>query len=465
MADRFSTIGLEQDGFADPSKQYPRREYTNVATTNLAAQGAKENDLYLGGGDTDIDLELNPTVASQYPLNNVRETVSGHVTEIDDTPGSERILFRHRTGAGVEMRSDGSVIISSRHNTIRVSGGDEKVIIEGDGQISYNGNLTLNVAGDFDVRVGGNYNVHVAGDEEREVRGSHISKVHRNHQTTVVKNVSNYILGSDTKTIYGDQHKIIKGASNEYVEGDMQKLSGGTLTTTAENEIVMTAPNINIAANDLTAIGDEGTIGGENIIMYNYNMYTGHSIEAGDTVDATTLIASETMTSKEFIGSLTGNADTATQAGRAGTAGALGAGGSAGTKVTGTAATIDTTATELPTATIMSDYLDNSSKGVRKINIDPGSIMKNQIDKSTDYGGIASYRLNTKEIRSKLRDPQTLANKKFVGAQIAEGKLSASYINAFPPATGRKIGSDPAPRRGSIPIGGSSAGATKRFSK
>ena len=459
MADQFDTYGLEQDGFADPSKQYPRREYSNVATTNLAAQGAKENDLYLGGADTNIDFELNPTTASQYPLNNVRETVSGHITEIDDTPGSERILFRHRTGAGVEMRSDGSVIISSRHNTIRVSGGDEKVVIEGDGQISYNGNLSLNVAGDFDVRVGGNYNVHVAGDEEREVRGSHISKVHRNHQTTVVKNVSNYILGSDTKTIYGDQHRIIKGASNEYVEGNMQKLSGGTLTTTAEKEVIMTAPNINIAADDLTVIGEKGTIGGDNMVYYGNTAHIDRvnsvSMHASNSVHATVGMEAPT-----FNGNLSGNASTA---GTAGTAALGPSGGSAQSTVSLTPATNKTTVE--PTEAIIDDYLNNSNRGVRKINIDPSDIMKNQIDKSDDYGGIASYKLNTKEIRSKLRDPQTLANKKFVGAQIAEGKLSATYINAFPPATGRKIGAEPAPRRGRIPIGGSSSGATKRFSK
>ena len=38
-------------------------------------------------------------------------------------------MMRHRTGSGVEMRSDGTVIISSTANTIRLSLGDEKVII------------------------------------------------------------------------------------------------------------------------------------------------------------------------------------------------------------------------------------------------------------------------------------------------------------------------------------------------
>ena len=214
----------------------------------------------------------------------------------------------------------------------------------------------------------------------------------------------------------------------------------------------------------MTVIGDSGTIGGENIIGYDYNHYTGNSLTATDTISTNTAIISQRATAPEFVGSLTGNADTATQAGRAGTAGALGAGGSAGSKVTGTPVAVDTRETVLPTAAIMDDYINKSSKGSRKVSVDQGDVMKNQIDKSVDYGGVSQRRLTTPEISSKLLDPNTLANKKFVGAQIAEGKLSPSYINAVPPAIGRRISKDPTPRRGNTPLGNSSRGRTKRFS-
>lgn len=459
------TTGIEKDGFKDPQRVFPRKEYINVASTNLAARGIIRNELYLGGGDQGIGLDLNDTVSSQYPYNQVRETISGHVTEIDDTPGNERMLFKHRTGAGIELRADGTVIVSSVNNTVRISGGDEKVIVEGDGEISYNGNLTLNVSGDFDLRVGGDFNVHVSGDEDKDIRGSHRTKVHRNHETTIKKNKSSYILGSTTETVFGNENSFIKGSHKKLIEGNNDQYTGGILTMTAEDEVVLSSPNINIGASSLTVIGDSGTMGGENIIAYNYNMYTGHSITAGDTVSTTTVIASETMTSKEFIGSLTGNADTATQSGSAGTAGALGGGGSAGTKVTGTAASIDTKQTVKTDNIIMDDYLNLSNKGVRRVSIDNGDILKNQIDKSVDYGGISARRLTTPEVRSKLRDPITLANQKFVGAQIAEGKLSGNYINPTPPSIGRTVANEGGVKRGYTPIGNSSRGRTKRFTK
>jgi len=46
---------------------------------------------------------------SKYPDNNVIETKSGHVFEIDDTPGNERIRLYHKSGTYVDYRPDGSI--------------------------------------------------------------------------------------------------------------------------------------------------------------------------------------------------------------------------------------------------------------------------------------------------------------------------------------------------------------------
>ena len=351
------------------------------------------------------------------------------------------------------MRADGTVIVSSIDNTVRITGGDEKVIVEGDGEISYNGNLTLNVTGDFDLKVGGNFNVVTSGDKFEETRGARREVIEKNFEQKAKTNRSEYTLGVHTETVLKDRNTITKGSVRDIIEGDIERLGGGKLLMTAENIITMSSPNINVGAKSLTVIGDSGTIGGENIIGYDYNHYTGHSLTATDTISTNTAIVSQRTTSPEFVGSLTGNADTATQAGRAGTAGALGAGGSAGSKVTGTPTAVDTTATRLPNLTRMNAYLHVSDLGVRQIDIDPGEVMKNQIDRSVLNGGIATRKLSTAEVRSKMRDPITSSNKQFVGTQISEGKLSATYINAIPPAIGRTVTKESLPRRNRTPIG------------
>jgi len=440
------------DGFKDRDGQLPLRQYSNQSSLNKAARGGRQNTVYLGGGDITVDLGLKPASSSSYPKNQIKKTITGHIVEIDDTPGNERMLYRHRTGSGIEMRADGTVIVSSVDNTVRITGGDEKVIVEGDGEISYNGNLTLNVTGDFDLKVGGNFNVVTSGDKFEETRGARREVIEKNFEQKAKTNRSEYTLGVHTETVLKDRNTITKGNLKDIIEGDVERVGGGKLLMTAENIITLSSPNINIGAKSLTVIGDSGTIGGENIIGYDYNHYTGHSLTATDTISTNTAFITEQTTCKEFIGSLTGNADNATEAGRAGSA-PLGPGGSAGTKVTGNGVSVDTRETRLPNLNRMTAYLHKSDLGVRQIDIDPGEVMKNQIDRSVLNGGIATRKLSTAEVRSKMRDPITSSNKQFVGTQISEGKLSGTYINAIPPAIGRTVTKESLPRRNRTPIG------------
>lgn len=438
-----------KDGFQDPRGVYPKKEYEDKVNTNEAARGIKRNKLYLGGGDKRLSLDLKPLPTSQYPLNQVRETVSGHVTEIDDTPGAERMLFRHRTGAGVELRPDGTVIISSTNNTIRVTGGDEKVIIEGDGHIIYNGNLTLNVSGDFDLNVGGDYNLKVAGDKVEQIDGSTKERIEKNSESTVVKNRSQYTTGSVANTTLGNTNIITKGDFNNYVGQTQTNYVGQDLILTTEDEVVITSKNTNISASSMTLIGDSGTIGGDEIVMYGKTAHI-------DRIN-TTSVHGTAIYATTFHGDLNG---AATEAGRAGTAGALGASGSAGTtnSTTGTNKT-----TVRPDNTIITDYLNRSSKGIRKVSIDPNDSMKNQIDRSTETGGISTRKLSTAEVRSKLRDPKTLANKSFIASQVAQGVLNSNFALAIPPEIGRTVSGTPTRGKNSRTIGNANIDRSKGF--
>ena len=442
------------DGYLDRDGQFPLPEYKNQASTNKAIRGGKANNVYMGGGDITVDLGLKPTVPSLHPKNQVKKTVTGHIIEIDDTPGNRRMLFRHTSGSGVQMNEDGSVIISSLENTIHITGGDQKVIVEGDGEISYNGNLTLNVTGDFDLKVGGNFNVVTSGDKFEETRGARREVIEKNFEQKAKTNRSEYTLGVHTETVLKDRNTITKGSVRDIIEGDIERLGGGKLLMTAENIITMSSPNVNIGAKSLTVIGDSGTIGGENIIGYDYNHYTGHSIEAVDTITTATTysdrVNSTSMHATTFHGDLTGKA---ARAGDADTSAAPGPGGGSMSSVTESATAVDTTATRLPNLTRMNAYLHVSDLGVRQIDIDPGEVMKNQIDRSVLNGGIATRKLSTAEVRSKMRDPITSSNKQFVGTQISEGKLSATYINAIPPAIGRTSKKGETSRRSQTPIG------------
>ena len=427
-------IPSKGDPFSDPKGVFPKREYANAPSVNLEARGIEENELLIGGGDVGIDLELKDYPSSKAPLNQVKRTVSGHVQEVDDTPGRERMLFRHKTGAGVEMRADGTVIVNATNNVIRVAAGSEKVIIEGDGDMVYHGNLNLRVDGDFDIDVGGNFTVTTGGDMEEDIKGGYRQDVNNNHQTFVNRNVSKTITGTETNLILGDQNNIIKNNQSTTVGINKEDIVGSEYQISAENKYIATSPDINMGASSLTFIGDSGTMGGENMVYYGH---TAHIPRVNST----------SMHATTFHGTLDGKATfagAADQAGRAGTAGALGAGGSGGGTQTIVSATNKTTVQ--PTNALIKNSWFNSAYGIFKVAVDAGNVIYNSINRFTDYGGVANRTLTTREVRSKLRNAAAQANEDFIGTAIAEGVLNTTYSNAVPSEIGSIIDDEPTPR-------------------
>ena len=448
------TQGIQHDGFFDPTGPYPRREYSGTQQTNRAARGIDENRLKLGGGAERLDLEIDEFPASEYTKNQVREFVSGHVTEYDDTPGRNRILIKHSSGTGIDMLPDGSIIINSTRNTIRISAGDEKVIIEGDGDIQYNGNLNLSVKGDYTLKVGGDYNVEVGADHVEDIKGAYRQDINKNFQSLVNKNVSQQITGNKTEFIHGSLDTMVKSNETHIVSGAVDYNTKGILRTTSQTEAILTSPSINIDAKSLLVAGDSGTIGGENIVMYNYNMYTGHSITAGDTVTVPTV-----------YGDLQGTATQAMKSNEAGYHPSSGSHAGSGYGYSASSTSVDAKATVLPTNTIMNSLIHEGEMAAKVINLDPGNVLYNMINRVADYAGVSERTLDLPEIRSKLRDILNQVNETFIGAVVSEGTLSPEYGNGTPLEVKRIVKNDATPRyvRGKQVIGKSVGAEAKRF--
>ena len=447
------------DGFVDFQDEFPLRQYAGKQSTNLEARGIEENKIPYGGGDKGIDLELLDQTSAEYPFNQVRRTISGHVTEFDDTPGRERILIKHKSGTGLEFQPDGTILLYSSKNTVRVTAGDEKIIIEGDGDIAYHGNLKLRVDGNFDLDVGGDFNVTVAGDKLEDVKGGIRQDVNGNVQSLINGNVSTQITQNETRLVHGNQEYYVKGNKSNLVQGVLENLSKDVMRMTSESQAVMSSPDINIGANDLSVFGAVGTIGGDQIVYYGTTAHI-------DRVNSTSMHASNSvhasvgMEAPTFNGNLAGNANTA---GTAGTA-ALGASaGSSQTAVTLTPATnVDTTEF---TTSLATDYLANDEHAVREVLIDPGALLYNQINRDADYGGVSDRTLTTAEVRSKLRDPLNQQNETFIGAILAEGLMHHSFSNAAPNDVDRIEGREATVRRAQSKkiLGKNPGGETKRF--
>ena len=160
------------------------------------------------GDDGSIEFESN-TGRSKYPFNKVTETHSGHVIEIDDTEGNERILIKHTTGSGIEMRKDGSIWISAAENKYETVGGNTKIVVEGDTEIAYEGNLDMYVGGNFNLDVGGNHNTKIKGQRKTRIGKDDRTTTSGNHEYITKKNSSIATMGNATDTVLGDFRKTI----------------------------------------------------------------------------------------------------------------------------------------------------------------------------------------------------------------------------------------------------------------
>lgn len=89
------------------------------------------------------NIEPKSKYNAEYPNNRVLATKSGHVIEVDDTGGAERIHVYHSKGSYIEMNPDGSVTYKSAKDTYHISGKDSVIHSEGDLNLSAKGTIRI----------------------------------------------------------------------------------------------------------------------------------------------------------------------------------------------------------------------------------------------------------------------------------------------------------------------------------
>jgi hypothetical protein len=147
------------------------------------------------------------------PYNNITQTPSGHMFEMDDTNSRERVRLQHRTGTFIEMHPNGDEVhkvygdgyeITIKNKNVLIKG-HCNITIEGDSIIDIKGDKIERVAGDYDLQVNGNYTV--------------CGKKSINLATN-----GNFTLGAGS-TVGGGDIKMITGG-HVYVSGDMTVAGG-----------------------------------------------------------------------------------------------------------------------------------------------------------------------------------------------------------------------------------------------
>lgn len=218
-----------------------------------------------------------PSVAynAEYPYNRVIETGSGHVIELDDSPGGERIMIYHRNGSYIQM-SPTTTTIKSPRDTYNVNeknyhmyvGGTNVITIDGDCHILVKGNKIEEIMGNYQQIIHGNHSVGVAGQmnmnggEQGQIRAANLV-LESNVENLNIKTGKSIRFESGETIHFKSKNLFMQGEEGVNIKGENLIFSSSATTSVkAETGIFEAASNFSIKA-------DHALIGGGQLVSIN----------------------------------------------------------------------------------------------------------------------------------------------------------------------------------------------------
>jgi hypothetical protein len=205
------TAANTSEGFSDPSGKYPAtpanvsagifplgvsvvgEQDTNRLARNSNTEQMKQTVVGAKASTVKQNIQNNPDMkakstwsepvtpyAAQYPRNHVSFSQSGHVREVDDTPGAERLHDYHQSGTFTEVGNgwqdnpDGTRVQRIVGDDYEIVHGNKKIyiagsqgvdlVIAGGMNITVSGAVNLQVNGNADILANANVNLQVEGE-------------------------------------------------------------------------------------------------------------------------------------------------------------------------------------------------------------------------------------------------------------------------------------------------------------
>lgn len=240
---------------------YPRKDYVDKSDVNFSAREAeyKKGLSYLErkteGTKEKIEIAVPAKVSTvaedkadsyyarapyeeldplnghvpRYPFNKVYESESGHIQEIDDTPGNERLNRQHVAGTFEEIYNDGT-------RNVKIVGNDFEVVV-GNKNIHVKGNCNMTFQGNLRQLVHGNYHLEVEKDMTMNIHGSLQQKIGGNLETEIVRGRSTNVGTNDNLTVINDLTENILNDKLSTIGNDSVYQITNDLGLTAYNDI------------------------------------------------------------------------------------------------------------------------------------------------------------------------------------------------------------------------------------
>ena len=254
-------------GFNDPFDTYPKT--VNEPDTNrlvrgtigethpslIKRRGMKQTEVPIStkphlatgvqpGGKADPrrtwnELDPKSNAPTYYPYNHVHESECGHIHEIDDTPGGERLLQQHISGTFTEIHPTGDKVVKVVGESYEIVIKDKSILIEGDLNVTVNGNKKIHK--NQTIKVGARGEAGGGGNREEEIVGSHAFDVRQ----AVKGRVGSATEGQKDFDIQigGNETRLVQGESRLTVQKDYTTVGQDNILVTAINNISLKTMN------------------------------------------------------------------------------------------------------------------------------------------------------------------------------------------------------------------------------
>jgi hypothetical protein len=200
-----------------------------------------------------IAANSDPYISSQYPYNHVHESESGHIREIDDSPGAERLFTQHKSGTFEEIHPDGSKVVKVIGDNYEIIAGGSNVYVSGNVNLTIEGtvreyikgNYHLEVEGDYTQKIGGNIRTKVGyksgGNVEEEINGNHAYYIKGYVRGNVGPLEESAAPGEGDVdiNITGSKTEIIGKKSTIFSEDDMKLITNNDLFVSAQDNMTI----------------------------------------------------------------------------------------------------------------------------------------------------------------------------------------------------------------------------------
>lgn len=278
-------------GFVDPSATYPTKEYAGQSETNKLARGEingtivqKKNDSRMLAARLPFNDSFSEPLSpfnGEYPYNKVTQTESGHIIEIDDTPGNERLHVYHKSGTYIEIDSNGTVVKRTKGSSYEIIDCNGKIAILGKADISVNGACNIFVGNDCNMEVIGDVNLTCHNDITAQAGGridlsaKEEINIHSANINIEADNLMSILADGEMRVLSGNSIHVLSNTATFVSAGESMHLTANVeLMLLAQKDIgVITAKNMKIKSGEDTDIlaGGNFNADGENAYINSGN--------------------------------------------------------------------------------------------------------------------------------------------------------------------------------------------------